>query len=240
MNYRRFCVNTWYIIEGLIRYNIKIIFANKFLYFLLAAIGIFLGVTAINLFNPQFTPTDASAYWLLLIPGILLVFYPATFGIQNDVDTRMIEILFGIPNYRYKVWFVRLVLIDAVTVLILLILTATYSVVVREISITMMMVHLIIPTVFIGSIAFLLSTIIRSGNGTALVMVIVGVAMWTLNEQIGSTEWYIFFNPYQMPDGVNEIVWADIIFRNRAYLLVGTLIAVLWGLLNLQNRERFI
>ena len=98
MNYRSIIKNALHIVFDLIRYNLKIIFANKFIYFLFAAIMIFLFVTVMNLLNATSTPTEATGYWLLLVPGILLVFYPTTFGIQNDVDTRMIEILFGIPG----------------------------------------------------------------------------------------------------------------------------------------------
>ncbi len=46
-----------------------------------------------------------------MFPCVLLVFYPAVFGIQNDEDSRILEILFGIPDYKYKVWGVRLLMI---------------------------------------------------------------------------------------------------------------------------------
>ena len=57
-------------------------------------------VTAVNLFDADWYPDVAEAYSILLLSGLLLIFYPAAFGIQNDMDTRMIETLFGIPNYR--------------------------------------------------------------------------------------------------------------------------------------------
>ena len=66
------------------RYNIKIVFANKFVYFLLAAFVFFLGITAIIFFSSDSDPDASDVYNLLLFPGILLVFYPTAFGIQND------------------------------------------------------------------------------------------------------------------------------------------------------------
>ena len=239
MNYI-YIKNSYHIAFSMVRYNLKIIFANKFWYFLLAAVIIFLFVTIFNLFNTDSNPTEATGFWLLLVPGILLIFYPTAFGIQNDVEARMIEILFGIPNYRYKVWLIRLMLIFMVALVILLLLAAVYSFVLSEVNIPMMVFHLMFPIIFMGSLAFMFSTIIRSGNGTAIVMVIIGIAFWITKGQIGSTEWYVFLNPYDMPGEINEIVWAETVFNNRIYLFTGIIIAVLYGLLNLQKRERFV
>ncbi|MFA6472416.1 MAG: hypothetical protein WCU00_10285, partial [Candidatus Latescibacterota bacterium] len=94
MNYRKLIDNIWTILYKVSRYNMKIIFANKFIFFLIAAFGIYIFVTVMNVLNADTNITEGTVFWLLLVPGLLLVFYPTTFGIQNDVDTRMIEILF--------------------------------------------------------------------------------------------------------------------------------------------------
>ncbi len=49
----------------LVRYNLKIIFANKFIYFLLAAVTFFIGVTLITLFSNDI-PAESTVYGLLL------------------------------------------------------------------------------------------------------------------------------------------------------------------------------
>ena len=94
----------------LVKYNLKIIFGNKFIYFLGASVLFYLLITTIAIFSDS-TIELSSAYYQLIFPGILLVFFPTTFGIQNDEDARILEILFGIPNYRYKVWLMRLLII---------------------------------------------------------------------------------------------------------------------------------
>ena len=38
---------------------------------------------------------------------MLIMFYPIVYNIQNDKDTRMLEIIFGVPDYRYKVYLLR-------------------------------------------------------------------------------------------------------------------------------------
>ena len=100
-----------YLYWQIFQYNLKIIFANKFIYFLLGAVVFFLIITIMDLLNPESTLNEQNVYTLLLFPGLLIIFYPITFGIQNDVDSRTIEVLFGIPDYRYKIWLVRLLII---------------------------------------------------------------------------------------------------------------------------------
>ncbi|MBT4483670.1 MAG: hypothetical protein HOC71_08335 [Candidatus Latescibacteria bacterium] len=224
-----------------ILYNLKIIFANKFIFFLGAALAIFIFVTLINLFNAESNPTEGTIYWLLLVPGILLIFYPIIFGIQNDVDTRMIEILFGIPNYRYKVWLVRLILIFLVTSVIISLLSAVSSFVLTSVPVYKMVFQIMFPIMFLGCAAFMVSTIVRNGSGTAVVMVILGMAFWITRDFFNDhKKWDLFLNPFVLPDNMNEAVWAEIVLQNRVYLFAGIILTLLAGLLNLQKREKFL
>jgi len=239
MDYQVRLKNTLDIGVKLFRYNIKIIFANKFIYFLLAAVIFFLLVTVINLFSND-SPTESTVYYLLLFPGILLIFYPSAFGIQNDVDTRMIEIIFGIPNYRYKVWLVRIILIYIIVYINLLVLSFLCGLALVQVPVFEMVFQLMFPIFFLGSLAFMFSTLIRNGNGTAVVMVIIGLAFWIASGILGNSKWDIFLNPFQIPSDINEAIWAGIALDNRIFLFVGTIIWILYGLLNLQKREKFI
>ena len=224
----------------LVRYNLKIIFANKFIYFLLASFSIFLLIATINLFDTEWYPTESAVYYLLLFPGLLLIFYPSAFGIQNDMDTRMIEMLFGIPNYRYKVWLVRLMIIYVMVLAMLIFLCILSSLTLLPVSIFEMSFQLMFPIFFLGAFGFMLSTIIRNGNGTAAVMVIVGLIVWISSGIFGQSEWNVFLNPFQMPDSLSPLVWLEMLFYNRLYMFIGTLLAILAGLYKMQVREKFI
>ena len=90
------------LLPKVVRYNLKIIFAGKFFWFLLAAFGFF----ALFMFQNAWKREEINEgliYSILMFPSMLLIFYPAVFGIQNDEDSRILEILFGIPDYKYKV-----------------------------------------------------------------------------------------------------------------------------------------
>ncbi len=227
------------IVIKLIRYNLKIIFANNFVYFLLASISFFIIATLVNLFSGSIL-SEGSIYYLLLFPGILIIFYPTTFGIQNDEDARMLEIIFGIPNYRYKVWVVRMALIYLVVVVILVFLGMICSLFLVGISVFEMVFQLLFPIFFLGSLAFMLSTIIRNGNGTAVAMVIIGVVLWIASGSLQQSDLNLFLNPFTLPSEVNEAVWADATVNNRLYLFAGMVLANLYGLLKLQKRELFV
>lgn len=231
--------NNLYIFIKMIRYNLRIIFANKFIWFLISAFGFFLFVS----FQMVWTGgslSDGSIYNILIFPGVLLIFYPSVFGIQNDDDSRMLEILFGIPNYRYKVWLVRLLMIYVLVYIITVLFAGVASILLYEIDIFEMSYQLMFPVIFLGSMSFMFSTIIKNGNGTAVIMVIIGVALLILAEEVERTLWNVFLNPFEIPRNLNEVIWQGIISKNRMFLGISMLVFVLYGLFNLQKREKFI
>ena len=223
----------------MIRYNLKIIFANRFIWFLLSAFAFFV-FFAIQSVLERNTIDDGSIYDLLIFPGILLIFYPSAFGIQNDDDSRRLEILFGIPNYRYKVWLVRLIMIYVLIFLILVLFAGAASVLLYSVNITEMAYQLMYPIVFLGSMAFMFSTIVRNGNGTAVVMVLIGVALLILADTLSRTQWNVFLNPFELPNNMNQVIWQGIVFKNRIFLGIGMIVFILYGLYNLQKREKFV
>ncbi len=223
----------------MIRYNMKIIFSGRFIWFMLAAFVFFMFFAIQTVWNGQGI-TEGTVYNLLVFPGILLIFYPSVFGIQSDDDARMLEILFGIPNYRYKVWLVRLLMIYVLIFLIILLFTGAASVLLYRVSILEMSYQLMYPIVFMGSMAFMFSTVIKNGNGTAVIMVLIGVALLILQDAVQRTQWNVFLNPFQIPNNFNEIIWHGLITKNRIFLGVSMIVFILYGLYNLQKREKFV
>lgn len=222
-----------------IRYNFKIIFAGKFVWFLLASFIFYLFFAIINIYEGQ-SIGEGSVYSLILFPGILLIFYPSVFGIQNDEDARILEILFGIPNYRYKVWMVRLLMIYIQVFLILIVYGFISSFLLYTVNPFEMAIQLMFPIVFMGSMAFMFSTLIKNGNGTAVIMILIGIALLIFSEAVSNSQWDIFLNPLELPNNINPIIWSGIVTKNRIFLGTGIIVFMLYGLYNLQNREKFV
>lgn len=223
----------------MIRYNFRIIFGGRFIWFLLAAFAFFVFIHVTNALNGK--PFDEEyIYNCLLVTTLLLIFYPMTFGIQNDVDAGVLEILFGIPDYRYKVWLVRIILVFVLVTLILTGFTALSYFMLTPVNMPRMIAQVMFPVFFIGSLAFVFSTIIKNGNGTAVVMVILGVLAFIVSESTQRSMWNVFLNPFNIGQNMNEMIWEGIVSRNRVFLIVGGLVFILYGLFNLQKREKFI
>lgn len=227
------------LVGTIVRYNLKIIFAGRFLYFLLAAWLFFLMVIGIMLFS-EGNPDVTDIYDTLILPGILIMFYPIVYNIQNDKDARMLEIVFGLPDYRYKVYLLRffITLLLLVSLMLLMACFAWFAVV--RIPVFSMVTQLMVPLLFLSCLTFLFTTILRNGNGAAVMMVIIGLVFFILNEPLAKSKWNLFLNPYNIPTDMNLTIWMNVVHQNRLIMLIGSVIALLWGLIGLQRREKFV
>ena len=223
----------------IVKYNLKVIFAGKFIWFLLAAFGFF----GFFLFQSAWNRdeiNEALIYNLLTFPGMLLIFYPSVFGIQNDEDSRILEILFGIPDYKYKVWGVRLLMIYVAIYFILIVFSCVASILMYPVNPFVMSAQLMFPILFFGNLAFMFSTIIRNGNGTAVIIIILGILLLIFSEVLSRTLWNVLLNPFETPRNFLPAIWAGTIIKNRIFLIAGGIVWMMAGLLNLQKREKFI
>jgi hypothetical protein len=223
----------------LMRYNVKVIFGNKFVYFVVAAFLFFAFIISLTVFDEE-DFDEAMIYGFLVFPGLLLIFYPMAYGIQNDDDSKMLETIFGIPNYRYKVWLVRFVLTVGIAAVILLVLGNIANLTLYRFSILPMIGQVLFPITFLSSLAFMLSTLIKNGNGTAIVMVIVSFLFFLFFEPLQYSVYNVFLNPFSDPGDMSEFIWLTIIYKNRVYLMILSVLCLLYGMFNLQFREKFV
>lgn len=224
----------------LITYNVKVIFGNKFIYFVVAAFLFFAFIIMLSILDNENDFNEAAIYGFLVFPGLLLVFYPIAYGIQNDDDAKMLETIFGIPNYRYKVWLVRFILTLGVAGVILIVLGNIADLTLFRFSIFPMIGQVLFPITFLSSLGFMLSTLIKNGNGTAIVLVIISFIFFLFFEPLEYSAYNIFLNPFSEPKGMSEFVWLSVIFKNRTYLLIVSALCLLYGMFNLQFREKFV
>ena len=223
----------------LMTYNVKVIFGNKFVYFVVAAFLFFAFIITLTVLDdPDFN--EAVIYGFLVFPGLLLIFYPMAYGIQNDDDSKMLETIFGIPNYRYKIWLVRFVLTIGIAAVILLVLGNIANLTLYRFQILPMIGQVLFPIMFLSSLAFMVSTLIKNGNGTAIVIVIVAFIFFVFSEPLEYSVYNVFLNPFSEPNQMSEFIWRTVIYKNRIYLLILSVLCLLYGMFNLQFREKFV
>lgn len=224
----------------IVRYNMRIIFSGKFIWFLLTGFILFCYLMFQSAYNGEI-PSEKMIYSQLLLPALLLVFYPASFGIQNDADNRIMEILFGIPNYMYKIWLFRLLIIYIEIFFILILYAFLARFLLYPASPVEMAVQLMVPVLLFGNLAFFYSTATRSGNATAVLIILTSVGLLILSQSLlRDTMWSVMLNPFTLPENIHPAIWEDTLIKNRLIMVILGIVFLLLGLFNLQNREKFI
>lgn len=229
----------WTVLKKLVQYNIKIIFGNKFLYFMLAAFGFFVIFVLFNLFQDD-EITQATAYSILAFPCVLLVFYPMCFGLQNDQDAKIVEIIFGIPNYSYKVWLFRMLISYVICFVITFVLAALTWWAVVDVPVLELTMQCMALALFIGTLSFMFSTYIKNGSGTAVVIIIIAILFFILQDALSGSRFDVFLNPFDVPIDKNPQIFYTNVFNNRVVMCVASIVFILLGLNNTRNREKFI
>ena len=222
------------------RYNANNVFVGKFIYFILLAVTVFLTVIVIYTLDTSVPPDAENVFYFLIVPGILLVFYPSAYGIDTDMSTRMIETLFGIPDYRYKIWLARNFTQYIVIAVLLSLLTVFCRLAIADFSVSAMLFHILFPIVFIGSLSFMMSTVTRNGNGTAAVMVVIILFFFIVSEPLEGSRWDLFHNPFAKVEAFQAIIQQETTFYNRMYISIGVILSQMFGLLRMQKREKFV
>lgn len=235
-------IKTWYkLLADLVRYNLKIIFSGVFVYFAAAAgLVLFLLILLVAYNTDAVMPLPDSAYYMLLLPGIVILLYPTAYGIQNDMDAKMMEVLIGIPNYRYKIWVARMAIVGLVEFLITLIFCLIVDLIFISMNVLEMAYQLMYPFLFLSMLTFMISTLVRSGPGTAAVTIIIMLIFFILSGPLVESQWNLFLNPFENPTDISGMIWMDRILYNRVVLVIGTVIFSLVSLYSLQKRHRFI
>lgn len=219
--------------------NLKIVFGGKFIYFLIAALSFYFVFTGVMLFSDS-KQDDSTIYGFLIFPGILTAFYPAIYSIQNDKDSRMIEMIFSVPDYRYKVYLVRFIIAVLLMWAALLFMAGFTWFAIIQIPVLKMVYHLMFPLTLIACIGFLFSTIARNGNAAAVIVIVIGLIFFLLQQPLASNRWNIFLNPFWNPGQMSETIWITIVRQNRLILAVASIVSLLWAFINLQRREKFL
>jgi hypothetical protein len=103
-----------------------------------------------------------------------------------------------------------------------------------------MILHIMVLVLFTSSMGFCISTLVKNGNATAVIMVVFGLFFLILSEELYESKWNLFLVPFQEYGRINEVVFRETLRQNRLILGISSVVFLLLGLLNLQHREKFL
>ena len=152
----------------------------------------------------------------------------------------MLETLFGIPDYRYKVWLARYGALYVCVAALLFLLALFCRVGLSPFPLGKMVLELMVPVLFAGSLAFFVAGQTGSGLATAVIMVVVLLLFWLFREPLAESPWFLFHNPFAGTNDLQALVRAKTTIANRLYFLSGSIVLTMLALLRLQKREHFI
>ncbi|MFR9503717.1 MAG: hypothetical protein SNH73_04630 [Rikenellaceae bacterium] len=176
----------------------------------------------------------------LIFPSLLLIFYPATYGIQKDEESKILEIFFCIPNYMYKVWLLRLLFVFLACFVNVLFFSYLAHLLLCPVDIFSMTYHVMFVVIFFGSLAFFLSTFIKSGNGVAIILLGLLALISFLGSLFEHTMWDIMLNPFEEPTDIHPDIWQSTINNSRLLLSCSSIGLLLISLNNLRRRESLL
>ncbi len=223
----------------LAQYNFKILFGGRYIIFIILALLLFV----FQVFNAAYygaSLSESVVFENLIYPSMLLIFYPATYGIQKDSECKILEIFFCIPNYMYKVWLLRLVFVIIACLLDIMLFGLLSHLLLCPVDILLMTYHVMFIVLLFGSMALFLSTVIKSGNGVAVVLIGIFGLLISLGESYSNTMWDIMLNPYVELDSIHPDIWAKRVSNSRILLGTCSIGLILMSLNNLRMRERML
>lgn len=224
----------------LAKYNFKILFGGKYFLFMVLSFVYFCYL----LFHAAYSGTALDEEVVaanMIMPSLLLVFYSATYGIQKDEETKILEIFFCIPNYMYKVWLLRLLFIFTACYVNVVIFSYMAHLLLCPVEVFAMANNTIFVVVLFGSLAFWLSTVIKSGNGVAVVLLVLwGLLIYVGKQFYVNTIWDISLNPYSEPSNIHSEIWQTTITNRKMLLAAVSCVLILMSLGNLRRREQLL
>lgn len=223
----------------LAKYNLKIVFGGKYLIFIAISLLFFCYFMFMSAYSGS-QLSEETVYNQIIFPALLLIFYPTVYGLQKDEESKILEILFCIPNYMYKVWLLRLAFVFLECFATLILFSCFAHLLLCPIDIFKMAWQVMFVVFFSGSLAFYLSTAIKGGNGTAVAFIFIMAILMIIGSSFDTSMWNILINPFKEENYIHPAVWEATLTNNRLLLTISSFGLLTLSLGNLQRREKLL
>ncbi|MFC1724393.1 hypothetical protein ACFL4T_02110 [candidate division KSB1 bacterium] len=222
--------------------NIKLLFTNKFFYFILGIILYFGFVCTINYFSDPGDSMPGYAIYiaLIFIPMSVLTVFLSAYMLPGEMENNTLESLFSISGSIYKVWIIKIsVMYIAISIMILILEILSYFMI-ADFPFFYTFFMSLFPLYFIGGLTFYFAVKFKSYAAAGILTGIIMILISFVTEPLQFSKFFLYINPIAKPRDINNYVWTRTLVENRVGMLVfGSLLYYL-GLNKLKFREKFM
>jgi ABC-type transport system involved in multi-copper enzyme maturation permease subunit len=177
---------------------------------------------------------------LVEIPGAVLAIYLTMDLVAGERDRNTLEVLFSTSMSHYKIWVTRMLAVYVVLAISLVGMSTVSYYFFAEFPFLWGGLNAFLPAFLIASLTFYFSVTCRSGNTAGMLSLGVLILVLLTSEPLGSTEFFLFLNPFDPPIGVEETMWEDRVLINRLGVLGGGCLLLFLGLRRMERPERLL
>lgn len=231
----------WQSVALVIQLSFRIVFHRKLVFAALGVLGYYAVLYAIMTFRPSdgFTVEDALNV-LVQVPMAALAIYLSMDILALERDRDTLEILFSTASSHYVIWVVRLTLLHGILLVSALLMSSLSYVLFAEFPFVLGGLNTVVPAYLVANLTFYFAVSVRSSNAAGMLSLGCLLMVLMFSSSISGTVYDPLLNPFNVPDGVDLILWEDRVLINRASVVgVGGLMLYL-GLRKMERRERLL
>ena len=232
------------IVWTVFRLQSQLIFSQRIVWFIGA---ILLYVSILYTINYTVSARDRMGiddvyFMVLTFPLMALALYLNMQVIVSEKDQRTLEVLFTTAGSRYKVWLLRL------SVLNLLILLSSFGIsgivflTFADFSITSMACSVFVTSFLVGNLTLYVAIRLRSSLGAGMVTALILFLQLLITGifDLTNTRYVLFFNPYDIPNQMDPRIWELWAWQNRIGALMIGMLLLFGAIRGLEDRDRLL
>ena len=232
------------IVWTVIRLQSQVIFSHKFVWFIMAILSYIGLIYAINYQQPVYDRMEPEDVYIgvITMPLLILAVYLNMQAIVTEKEQRTLEVMFTTAGSRYKVWLLRLGTLNALLCILTFFLSILVFYTFMDYSILGMTWNTFVTLFFVGNLTLYFAVRMRSGLGAGMVTGLV-LFLHLISAGIfdyAETRYFIFFNPYDIPDQMDPRLWDIWVIQNRLGVFGLGLVMIFFALRGMENRDRLL
>lgn len=185
---------------------------------------------------------DDVYFLVITLPLMALALYLNMQVIVSEKDQRTLEVLFTTSGSRYKVWLLRLGVLNLLMLLSSFGMSGIVFLTFADFSITSMACSVFTTAFLVGNLTLYVAIRLRSSLGAGMVTALILILQLLITGifDLANTRYVLFFNPYDIPNQLDPRVWELWAWQNRIGTLMIGVLLLFGAIRGLEDRDRLL